>query len=57
MLVGTEESMELLVDNVSNINLAKHLVAQGRGKHIERKFHLLRDQENTERLELKYCKT
>jgi hypothetical protein len=56
MLVGTEESMKLLVDNVSNINLAKHLVAQGRGKHIERKFHLLRDQENTERLELKYCK-
>jgi len=39
--LGTEESMELLVDNVSNINLAKHLVTHGRSKHIKRNFHFL----------------
>jgi len=41
--LGTEESMELLVDNVSAINLAKHSVAHGRSKHIKRKFNFLRE--------------
>lgn len=55
--LDTEESMQLLIDNVSAINLDKHPVAHGKSKHIERKFHFLRDQVNAGKLELKYCKT
>lgn len=48
--------IELFVDNKSAINLAKHPVAHGRCKHIE-KFHFLREQVNKEKLKLSYCKT
>jgi len=37
--------------------LAKHPVAHGRSKHIETKFHFLRDQVNNGKLEVKHCKT
>ena len=36
--------MRLLMDNKSAIDLAKHPMAHGRSKHIETKFHFLRDQ-------------
>ena len=51
------EKMELRIDSKSAIDLAKHLVAHGRSKHIETKFHFLRDQVNNGKLEVKYCKT
>jgi hypothetical protein len=38
--------LKLLVENKSPIDLAKH---------IERKFHFLRDQVNKEKLQLEYC--
>ena len=44
--------MRLLIDNKSTIDLAKHPVAHGRSKHIETKFHFLRDQVSKEKLEL-----
>jgi len=39
------------------IDLAKHPVAHGRSKHIETKFHFLRDQLTNGKLEVKYCRT
>jgi len=36
--------MRLLIDSKLAIDLAKHPVAHSRSKHIETKFHLLRDQ-------------
>ena len=36
-----KEQMKLYVDNVSTINLAKHLVLIGKSKHIETKYHFL----------------
>ncbi|MCI45484.1 copia protein, partial [Trifolium medium] len=39
------------------IDLAKHPVSHGRSKHIERRFHFLRDQVNRDKLELEYCKS
>ncbi|BAU01413.1 hypothetical protein VIGAN_11063800, partial [Vigna angularis var. angularis] len=39
------------------INLARNPVSHGRSKHIEVKFHFLRDVVNKERIKLTYCKT
>ena len=49
--------MRLLMDNKSRIDLAKHPVAHGRSKHIETKFHFLRDQVSKEKLELEFCRS
>jgi len=51
------EPIQLLVDNKSTISLSKNLVCHGRSKHIETKFHFLRDQVCQGRLELVYCPT
>jgi hypothetical protein len=45
------------IDNMSAINLAKNLVAHGRSKHIEMKFHYLREQINNGKLVLKHCRS
>lgn len=47
-----DEKMRLLLDSKSTIDLAKHLVAHGRSKHIETRFHYLRAQGTKEKLEL-----
>ena len=52
-----DEKMELRIDSKSAIDLAKHPVAHGRSKHIETKFHFLRDHVNNGKLEVKHCKT
>jgi hypothetical protein len=49
--------IKLLVDNKSAIDLANNPVSHGRSKHIERRFHFLRDQVNKDKLELDYCNT
>ncbi|KHN21173.1 Copia protein, partial [Glycine soja] len=46
--------VELLVDNKSAIDLAKNPVSHGRSKHIETKFHFLRDQVSKGKIELKH---
>ena len=45
------------MDNKSAISLSKNPVCHGRSKHIETKFHFLRDQVSQGRLELVYCPT
>ncbi|KAK2352556.1 putative mitochondrial protein [Trifolium repens] len=49
--------MRLNVDNKSAISLAKNPIAHGRSKHIETKFHFIRDQVSKEKLTMEYCKT
>ena len=49
--------VKLLVDNKSVIDLAKHLVSHGISKHIETKFHFLREQVNNEKLKIEHCRT
>lgn len=44
--------MQLLVDNRSATNLAKNPVAHGRSKHIETKFHFLREKVNKGMIEV-----
>jgi len=45
------------VDNQSPINLAKNPISYGRSKHIETKFHFLREQVRKGKLEVKHCNT
>jgi len=45
----------LQLDNKSAINLAKNPVLHGRSKHIEARFHFLREQVNHGKLEVKHC--
>ncbi|RDX87963.1 Copia protein, partial [Mucuna pruriens] len=57
MKIRREEPMKMLIDNKSAISLAKHPIAHGISKHIETRFHFLRDQVSKGKLELKYCST
>jgi KUP system potassium uptake protein len=47
----------LKLDNKSAINLAKNPISHGKSKHIETRFHFLRDQVNKGKLILEYCST
>jgi hypothetical protein len=49
--------VQLLIDNQSAINLAKNPVSHGRSKHIETRFHFLREQVISGRIELLHCPT
>lgn len=55
--VKTVSSIELRMDNTSAISLAKNPVSHGRSKHIDVKYHFLRDMVNKGKIELKYCRT
>lgn len=46
-----------MVDNKSAIDLAKNPVSHGRSKHIETKYHFLRDQVSKEKIKLQHCGT
>ncbi|PNX67789.1 cationic amino acid transporter 1-like protein, partial [Trifolium pratense] len=50
-------SVTMNIDNISAINLAKNPVAHGKSKHIEMRFHYLREQVNNGRLCLQHCKS
>lgn len=52
-----EGSTTVYVDNVSAIKLAKNPVQHGRSKHIDTRFHFLRDQVKQGTIILKYCNT
>lgn len=53
----SEGPISLMVDNKSAISLAKNPVAHGRSKHIETKFHFLRDQVSKGKIELHHFRT
>ncbi|XP_047158697.1 uncharacterized mitochondrial protein AtMg00810-like [Vigna umbellata] len=57
--VQTDRPVELKMDNTSAISLAKNPVSHGRrrSKHIEVKYHFLRDMVNKGRFELTHCRT
>ncbi|CAJ2653926.1 unnamed protein product [Trifolium pratense] len=49
--------MRLNIDNKSAISLAKNPIAHGRSKHIETKYHFLRDQVSKGKLNVMHCRT
>lgn len=50
-------TLRIFVDNKSAINLAKNPVAHGRSKHIDIKFHFLRELVEQKKVELVFCKS
>ena len=55
--LDVKSAVSLMIDNVYAISLAKNPVSHGRSKHIEVRFHFLREQDNKGKLELIYCPT
>ncbi|CAJ2643946.1 unnamed protein product [Trifolium pratense] len=55
--VDVERSIKLQIDNKSAIYLVKNLVLHGRSKHIEARFHFLREQVNQGSLDVEHCAT
>ncbi|MCI18519.1 cationic amino acid transporter 1-like [Trifolium medium] len=51
------DSVIIKVGNMSAINLARNPIAHGRSKHIEMKFHYLREQVSCGKLKLEHCRT
>jgi len=49
--------LTLKIDNKSTISLAKNPISHGRSKHIETKFHFIREQVTNGMIELHYCPT
>ena len=50
------ELLKMYVDNASAISLAKNPVAHRRSKHIETRFHFLRDQVEKKKIEVLHYK-
>jgi len=57
MEIEVSRPIALFIDNKSSINLAKNPVLHGRSKHIEAKFHFLREHVNKEALKIVHCST
>ena len=52
-----EEATVVFCDNISTIKLSKNPVLHGRSKHIDVRFHFLRNLCNDGVIELNYCST
>ncbi|WVZ24171.1 hypothetical protein V8G54_002715 [Vigna mungo] len=57
ILINYCKLVKLMVDNKSAISLARNPVAHGRSKHIETRFHYLREQVDRKKLDLLHCST
>lgn len=55
--LAKEDSVTIYVDNKSAISLAKNSVSHSRSKHINIKYHFIREQVNDKIVELVHCKT
>lgn len=57
--IGAEEESATVIhcDNSSTIQLSKHPVLHGKSKHIEVRFHYLRELVSGETVKLEYCAT
>ena len=50
-------AITMKIDNMSAINLAKNPIAHGRSKHIEMRFHYLREQVADGKMNVEHCRT
>ena len=55
--MAAKEPIIIYEDNQSAICMAKNSQFHGRTKHIEIKYHFIRDQVKIGAIELKYCQT
>jgi len=49
--------IKIYVDNISAINLVENLVFHQRSKHIDIRYHFLRDQVGKNMIKLEYCRS
>jgi len=57
MEIEVSRPITLFIDNKSAMSLARNPILHGRSKHIEAKFHFLREQVNKGALQLVHCST
>lgn len=57
LLFKQEGPTPIYCDNTSTINLSKNLVLHGRSKHIDVKYHFLRDLTKDAKISLVYCRS
>ncbi|BAT81652.1 hypothetical protein VIGAN_03143300 [Vigna angularis var. angularis] len=57
LMIPVKAPLQLKIDNVSIINLSKNPVSHDKSKHIDVRYHFLRDMVNKCRIELVYCNT
>ena len=57
MKIQKKEPVYLLIDNKSAINLAKNPVDHGNNKHIDTRYHFIRDKVNKGKIKLIYYKS
>ena len=55
--VKYDESILILYDNISAINISKNLVMHSKTKHIPIKFHFLQEQVTKKNIKLEYTVT
>jgi hypothetical protein len=55
--VEVSKPLKLLIDNKSAIRLAKNPISHGRSKHIETRYHFIREQVMNGNIEVVYCPT
>lgn len=55
--VSNEGPITIYVDNKSAISLAKNPVSHSRSKHIDTKYHFIREQVKNKNVELVHCRT
>ena len=56
MKIQKTEAINILVNNKSAISLAKNPIDHGRSKHIETRYHFIRDKVSKGKVKLLYCK-
>jgi hypothetical protein len=49
--------LTLMLDNKSAISLTKNPISHGRSKHIDTKFHFIREQVTNGMIQVQYCPT
>lgn len=55
MKVNVRRPLVLQINNKLTINLARNPVLHGGSKHIEARFHFLREKVNQDELEVRHC--
>lgn len=56
-VIGKNHQLEILEDNQSTIKTAQNFIHNDRSKHIDVRYHWIREKVENEELGLKYCKT
>jgi hypothetical protein len=57
IIAKSHGAITMKIDKMPAINLAKNPIAHGRSKHIEMRFHYLREQVAYGKMNVEHCRT